>query len=104
MYRSVRPPRSPMAAPCGVDTMRFRASKGPSFAGLNRRGNRVAMTCAPGSGLLQLGVVEEEHVVDPGRPVQPVADPEDVRLLVRLDDGRVLQDHLLCLEIECLPL
>src|SRR5262245_27165724 len=54
--------------------------------------------------LLHLGVVEEQHVVDPGGPVEAVADPEDVRLLVRLDDRRVFVDHLLRLPVERLPL
>src|SRR6266478_7000903 len=49
---------------------------------------------------LQPRVVEEQHVVDPRLPVEPVADPEDVRLLVGLDDGRVLEDDLLRLEVE----
>src|SRR5262249_58556705 len=53
--------------------------------------------------LLELGVVEEEHVVDPGLPVETVADAEDVGLLVRLDDGGLLVDELLGLPVDRLP-
>src|SRR5262245_31034022 len=38
------PPFSPNAAPWGVDTMRFFASRRPSFTGLNSRRNCVVMS------------------------------------------------------------
>src|SRR5262245_14951145 len=43
-------------------------------------GSRSPMGREDESPLLQLGVIEEQHVVDPGRPVEAVADPEDVGL------------------------